>query len=119
MNTARALVLVSTIVFPLNLVAAAPAFPAGSYESGGITLKFDGSGNFAALKNGTSVVEGIYKTEGDKLTLTDLSGQIACPKEESGTYIWRSDKSALTLTKVEDACDERASDLTAHPWQRQ
>lgn len=123
MNIVRKILTSSLAGASLTIAAtcsSAAAFPTGAYEAGGMVLNFGGDGRIHVLQGGKSVVEGTYKIAGDKLTLTDVSGTFACPKDEaSGTYIWQIDKSALTLTKVDDPCDDRASDITGHPWQKQ
>jgi hypothetical protein len=97
----------------------AAAFPTGAYEAGGTVIDFGSDGRVHVLQGGKSVVEGTYKVTGDKLTLTDVSGSFACPKDKaSGTYTWHVKESALTLTKVDDPCDDRSSDITGHPWQK-
>jgi hypothetical protein len=97
----------------------AAAFPTGAYEAGGTVIDFGSDGRVHVLRGGKSVVEGTYKVTGDKLTLTDVSGSFACPKDKaSGTYTWHVKESALTLTKVDDPCDDRSSDITGHPWQK-
>jgi hypothetical protein len=96
----------------------AAAFPTGTYEAGGVVIDFGSDGRFHVSQGGKSVVEGTYKVAGDKVTLADVSGSSACPRDKaSGTYIWRIEKSTLTFTKVDDPCDDRSSDMTGHPWQ--
>jgi hypothetical protein len=100
--------------------AIAAAFPAGKYGAGGMSIEFGANGRFHVTEGGQSIVEGTYKADGDKLTLTDVSGPQACAgKAASGTYYWRLDHSALTLTKADDPCEDRASDLSGHTMQKQ
>jgi hypothetical protein len=97
----------------------AAAFPTGEYEAGGTVIDFGGDGRVHILQGGQSVVEGTYKVAGDKLILTDVTGSFACLKDKaSGTYTWHVKESALTLTKVDDPCEDRSSDMTGHPWQK-
>ena len=98
-------------------VAFGASFPTGNYNAGEVTLSFDSGGKYRVLQSTKVMIEGTYKTEGDKLVLTDLSGPYACPADQkTGTYAWRVESNALTLTKVDDACDDRSADLTGHPW---
>ena len=95
----------------------AATFPAGDFENGGVILSFGGDGAYRVTQNDHAMVSGAYRSKGDRLTLTDVSGQFACPSDKAkGTYAWRLDGTALTLTKVDDACEDRSSDLTGHPW---
>ena len=102
-----------------GVVFAATSFPSGDYNAGEATLSFGSGGKYRVLQGTKAMIEGTYKTEGDKLVLTDVSGPYACPADKkTGTYAWRVEGNALTLTKVEDACDDRSADLTGHPWQK-
>jgi len=122
MNTAHK-ILISSLT-GLSLAAAATwcgaaEFPSGAYEAGGIVMDFGRDGRVRLSQGGKTMVEGTYKVAGDKLTLTDVSGSFACPKDKaSGTYTWHIEKSALTLEKVDDPCEDRSSDITGHPWQK-
>lgn len=100
-----------------GVVFAAPSFPIGNYNAGEVTLSFDSGGKYRVMQGTHAMIEGTYKTEGDKLVLTDVSGPYACPADQkTGTYAWRVESNALTLTKVEDACDDRSVDLTGRAW---
>ena len=100
-------------------VFAAPSFPTGDYSAGEVTLAFGPDGKYRVLQGTRAMVEGTYKAEGDRLVLIDVSGPYACPAEQkTGTYAWHVEGKALTLTKVDDTCDDRSADLTGHPWGR-
>lgn len=122
MNTARKILISSLAGLSLTVAATcygAAAFPTGAYEAGGIVINFGSDGRVHVLQGDKSVVEGTYKIVGNKLTLTDVSGSFACPKDKaSGTYTWQIEESAPTLTKVDDPCDDRSSDITGHPWRK-
>ena len=65
-------------------------------------------------------VDGTYKTQGDEITLTDVSGKMACAKKTAtGKYKWSYADNAITFTKVDDDCSDRSGDLTAQPWKKQ
>lgn len=108
---------------PLLAMLAAPAFaeqpfPVGEYTSGKVTMQFDAHSS-TQLRIGKQIVDdGTYTATADRLTLTDKSGPMACPADQTGTYRWTYAGDALTLTKIDDACEGRAGDLTAHPWKR-
>ena len=122
MITTRKTLISSLAGLSLSMVAlwsGAAAFPTGAYEADGTVIDFGSDGRVHISQGGKTMVEGTYKIAGDKLTLTDVSGSFACPKDKaSGTYTWQVQTSALTLTKVDDPCDDRSSDLTGHPWQK-
>lgn len=102
-----------------GVVFAAASFPAGDYDAGAVTLSLGSGGKYRVLQGAGAMIEGTYTTEGDKLVLTDVSGPYACPADKkTGTYAWHVEGNALTLTKVDDACDDRSADLTGHPWQK-
>jgi len=122
MNAARVGCSLFAALFSLaaaEVASAATSFPGGDYDAGGVTLSFGSGGKYRVLQGSAAMIEGTYRTEGDKLVLTDVSGPYACPADKkSGTYAWHVEGNALTLTKVDDACDDRAADLAAHPWQK-
>lgn len=123
MNAARARQSVLCVaLFSLaatGVVSAAPSFPSGDYDAGAVTLSFGSGGKYRVLQGAAAMVEGTYKAEGDNLVLTDVSGPYACPADKkTGTYAWHVEGKGLTLTKVDDACDDRSADLTGHPWQK-
>jgi hypothetical protein len=105
-------------------LALVPAFasdlPAGTYSVDGAkpALTFDAKGRFHVEQDGKMVVEGKYSTQGDQIQFTDNSGPWACTKdgEKTGTYQWKYDNKVLTLSKVADACTDRAGSLAAVKW---
>ena len=117
MHASRIATLALLSLTAVGACLAAAAFPVGDFETGSVTLSFGSDGAYRVLQGGHAMVEGTYRSDGDKLTLTDVSGQFACPAEKAkGTYTWRLEGKALTLTTVDDACEDRSSDLTGHPW---
>ncbi|HVT33104.1 MAG TPA: hypothetical protein VHE32_10675 [Rhodanobacteraceae bacterium] len=123
MHRTRNAWIISLTAVSLGTAAAAAsgaAFPAGKYHSGNMVIDFGADGRFHVVESGKAIVDGTYQTDGGKVTLTDVSGPEACTGDEaSGTYGWRVDGTALTLTKANDPCDVRASDLTRHPLEKQ
>ncbi|HKA21575.1 MAG TPA: DUF5640 domain-containing protein [Blastocatellia bacterium] len=106
--------------FILATAVSAQEFKKGTYSSTAAgskwSLKFDESGKVTVTSNGEVVVEGAYKVKGDELEVTDEKGPMACDKAQTGKYKWKLDGKKLTLTKVSDQCDGRATGLTAQPW---
>jgi hypothetical protein len=100
--------------------AAAADFPVGAYTIGEFTITFADAGQYRVSKGEEVVVEGEYKVNGDQLLLTDKGGSMACSAagQQTGTYRWKYEGDALTLTKVEDACPGRSAAITAAPWKR-
>ena len=101
-------------------VAVADTLPSGDYESGGVTLGLTGDGHYRVSQGEAVAVEGSYTVDASNITFIDEKGPYACTdaKPAGGIYAWKIDQSTLTLKKIADACDERASDLTAHIWQK-
>lgn len=98
---------------------AASNFPPGEYVAGGTTLRFGTDGKVHVMEHGKEVVLGTYTSTANQLVITDVSGPYACAEgKKTGTYAWQMHGSDVTLTKVEDACDDRASDLVGHPWRK-
>jgi hypothetical protein len=104
-----------------TLPVAAADFPAGAYSGEQFTLAFDGHGHFRGSIKGATKVEGEYTVDGDQVQFTDKSGAWACTQtgEKTGTYRWKSADGMLSLTKVSDACKDRAGSLIGHPWKKQ
>jgi len=98
----------------------AQEFKKGTYSSTAAgtkwSLKFDESSKVTVTSNGEVVVEAAYKVKGDELEVTDEKGPMACDKAQTGKYKWKLDGKKLTLTKISDECDGRATGLTAQPW---
>jgi hypothetical protein len=59
---------------------------------------------------------GIYKLDGDKLTLSYASGEM-CPKGVEGTYTVVISKVGIHFAKVDDAC-ERRTKMDGETWYR-
>jgi hypothetical protein len=95
-------------------------FPKGSYEAKDLVLTFDEKGQFHVNNGETTEVSGNYSVQGSRLELTDVKGPWACtkPGQQTGTYTWKFDTSALTFSKVADSCDERSGSLVPLTWKR-
>ncbi len=99
---------------------AAAGFAPGDYDGGGATLHFAADGTYRVAQGAEAMVEGTYRVDGEKIVLTDVSGAFACKPAEkaTGTYAWHLDGDALKLSKIDDACDDRSTDLTAAAWKK-
>jgi hypothetical protein len=100
--------------------AFAANFPTGTYTGGQDTVRFEADGHFKVTAGKDNSVAGTYKTQGDEITFTDVSGNMACDKKMvTGKYKWSYAGNAITFTKVDDECTDRSGDLTAQPWKKQ
>src|SRR5262245_56983895 len=108
------------ILLILATAVRAEEFKKGTYSvtAGDVkwSLKYDDSGKVTVSRNGEVVVEASYKVKGDELEVTDEKGPMACDGAQTGKYKWKLEGKKLTLTKLTDECDGRASALTAQPW---
>jgi hypothetical protein len=98
--------------------AFAADFPTGSYTAKGLHITFEGNGKFSAGEGSETKVSGTYTVSGNQLKLTDASGPWACKAaQQTGTYSWKFEDGALSLSKVSDSCADRVSSLTSSSWQ--
>jgi hypothetical protein len=81
-------------------------------------LAFHGGNHFVVTHNGSEVVQGSYRVEGDRIMFsTGETGPYACNVE--ATYTWRVSNGQLTFTPVgSDACEGRVLALTTRPYAR-
>ncbi|MBX3154484.1 MAG: hypothetical protein KF773_00665 [Deltaproteobacteria bacterium] len=88
-------------------------------------MRFETGGTMRLAKTRTELdrsphlADGTWKLDGDQLTLTYTRG--ACsekPAEQTGTYKVVLSRIGVRFTKVEDACEARAS-LDGQTWWRQ
>jgi hypothetical protein len=98
-------------------------FPIGSYRVDGAkaTLTFDAKGQFRVQEGQKMQVAGKYTVNGDRIEFTDKEGPWACTKDgaETGSYHWNYEKSALSFSKLADACEDRVSSLATVKWKQQ
>src|SRR4030095_320482 len=108
-------------LFVCGTTARAADFKTGTYSStaGGVkySITFHDNKKHTVTRGGEVVVEGSYKVTGDELELTDEKGPIACQGDQkTGKYKWKIEEKKLTLSKVEDGCEGRASALSGQAW---
>lgn len=101
-----------------------PGFPEEGKAPGTFTNEFTVDGRLIVTHEDFEgvLVEGRYVSNPARLVLADESGPFSCTNFQSNVtavYDWTFDGSELTLTVVHDACEPRATILTAHPWQLQ
>jgi hypothetical protein len=111
-------------LFVFGTTARAADFKTGTYSftAGGVkySITFHDSKKHTVTRGGEVVVEGSYKVTGDELEVTDEKGQIACRGDQkTGRYKWDIAEKKLTLSKVEDTCEGRASALSGQAWVRE
>jgi hypothetical protein len=113
-----------------DLLALGPSTPARLL--GRWTIAFDATGGYTVgratnptrgIELGveapmpTVLVTGLWQLSGDDLTLTDLSGPLACPDEQAtGTYTVATDGVTYSFAAVDDGCPGRTILLTARPF---
>jgi hypothetical protein len=127
-TTLLAAALIPSTATAQNTGAAAVQLPSGTYlivlgeaDSvprelvGEVRLVIDNSGGYRLLRNNNEVVVGKYTVEGNRLTLVDLSGQMACRDTEPAIYTWKVTDAGLVLEAVTDACLGRRRINTLRP----
>lgn len=75
-------------------------------------------GSFTTTKSGKVVIRGIAVWTGSKVTITDVSGSLACTgKERIGVYSYSfsGQEGLLRLKPLVELCDGRKLVLTTHP----
>jgi hypothetical protein len=67
--------------------------------------------------SGEIVVQSLCKISKDTITLKDIGGKYACPSE-AGVYTFAFIADTLTLTLVNDPCDNRSGAINGARWVR-
>jgi len=87
---------------------------------GSWTIAFDDNGGYAVGKDNTVTAAGLWQLNGNELTLTDVSGPLACSGDQAtGTYAISYDGSTYAFTSIDDTCQGRMFLLTAHRFSAQ
>ena len=84
------------------------AFPAGTFRSEDALLTFAADGKFRLEHNGSLLVNGRYRVEGDQVTFEDEGGPMACDAGVAGRYRWTYDGKQIGFKAVEDGCTGRS-----------
>ncbi len=114
----------SRIASLLILVLAAPfahaaGFPTGTYMSGEHALTFADHGRLQLTAKSEVVLNGTWSADGDKVTITDVSGSYACAAPDTtGVYAWKADSGGISFTKEKDGCNDRLQALDGKTWKR-
>lgn len=114
----RPLTLAACVAVATSLAFAAADFPLGTYVTGEYSIVFGEKGRFRVSRGAEVMVEGGYKVTGNEIRLTDEGGPMACKEagQGTGTYGWKYEGEALTLSEVEDTCGGRSAAMTAGAW---
>lgn len=83
--------------------------PDGQVVKFKMSISQDGYEVDMGMKGKVDVV-GKHVTEGNRVTVWDVSGEFACPSDQKGVYTYALDGDTLTFTKVSDPCEGRGSD---------
>lgn len=80
----------------------------GAIQHVQLSIKADNSYQVDFGMDGTVEVEGKMSVTGDKMTIQDTGGAMACTGENSeGVYSFRVDATSMTMTKISDGCEGR------------
>jgi len=85
-------------------------------HSSTVTVTFDGKGNVEGKVNDERIVQGKYKSEGDRIELLDQTGPMACAAGQNGTYTRKVDWKKVVVTVIKDECEARVNALTTFAW---
>lgn len=101
----------------LSLASGALALE-GDYTSadGAVTISFGADGSHVVSVPAAGLtINATYTLEGDTLTLIPPAEDATC-MGASGTYTVAETETDATFTVVEDACEQRATTMTAGAW---
>ena len=111
--------LIVILMFGSMLMAAcAPRFPVGDFEPdqkfGADWVRFSADGTYV-IAVAPREIPGHYVVKGDQIVLNEDAGVCL---NHPGTYQWKMQGKALTMTPVNDTCtgSERAKDLGGRSW---
>ncbi len=95
-----------------------PGTWSGQVDGTDYDLVFDDQGGLSVIEDNDAVVVAQYEAGGGELTITDLGGAKACGDDQAeGTYSYTLENGALSLTRAEDNCSERAAYLDGTTFQ--
>jgi hypothetical protein len=87
--------------------------------SGTWTIRFDHGARYTITLNGTRAVAGRFAVSGNRVTLSDRTGPLACTGAvRDGRYTFAKAGRRLTLTAVRDACAGRRAVLSGRALTR-
>jgi len=82
-----------------------------------LTFHIKSDTSFVKDGSGETVVRSICKVSKDTVMLKDIDGKYACP-DQTGVYTYAFVADTLTMTLVNDPCDNRANSLNGARWIR-
>lgn len=72
---------------------------------------------FTTDGNGETVVRALCKISKDTIAMKDIEGKYACP-DGTGVYTYLFQADGLTLTMINDPCDNRSNAINGLKWIR-
>ena len=82
-----------------------------------LTFHVRGDSSFCTDGSGEVVVRSLCKISKDTITLKDIDGKYVCP-DAAGVYTFAFIADTLTLTMVNDPCDNRSNVINGAKWIR-
>jgi len=82
-----------------------------------LTLHIKGDSSFVTDGSGEVVVRSLCKVSKDTITLKDIDGKYVCP-DQAGVYTFAFIADTLTMTLVNDPCDNRSTSINGARWIR-
>jgi len=82
-----------------------------------LTLHIKGDSSFVTDGSGEIVVRSLCKVSKDTITLKDIDGKYVCP-DQAGVYTYAFVADTLTMTLVNDPCDNRSNSINGARWIR-
>jgi len=82
-----------------------------------LTLHIKGDSSFVTDGSGEIVVRSLCKVSKDTITLKDIDGKYVCP-DQAGVYTYAFVADSLTMTVVNDPCDNRSNSINGARWIR-
>ena len=93
------------------------AFPYGLLEIRGYPMEMSAAGKFRIYSGAVTFDEGIFKIDGNKMTISDIDGKYACwgKSVNPGIYTWAVRDHKLHLTLIKDNCVARRTAFLEAP----
>jgi len=82
-----------------------------------LTLHIKGDSSLVTDGSGEVVVRSLCKISKDTITLKDIDGKYVC-QDQAGVYTYAFMADTLTMTLVNDPCDNRSNSINGARWIR-
>ena len=82
-----------------------------------LTFHIREDSSFVTDGSGEMVVRSVCKISKDTIQLKDIDGKYVCP-DQTGVYTYAFIADTLTLTLVNDPCDNRSNSINGARWTR-